>query len=124
MKAPFTVLPLVLAVGCAATAPTKSQLEEHFEMAAGGLSEYCANAKANPIVEGAARRLFRRQVRLRGIGGPRPPKIPVPGLDLEVASAAGPVVRIYCDGESPPHSVWEDLRESEGPRLRLDPERL
>ena len=103
-------LPLlaVILAGCAT--PTKDVLKSiesgAYDAAAESVSQYCKRLSRIDILD-QERLEARREIRQRGSDGPVGPG---PGvLDDKTAYGRGPVIRIWCDGESVPASVWEDF---------------
>ncbi len=78
-----------------------------YDSAALGVSEYCERANSDIVLN--ERIQARRELRQRGTEGPAGPANPVDGLDKQTAQGEGPVVRIWCQGETVPAEVWNDL---------------
>ena len=49
----------------------------------------------------------RREIRQRGENGPAP--VDLPFLDEQTSRGEGPVIRIWCEGETVPIEIWQDF---------------
>ena len=90
---------------------------EAYDRAAAKLSAYCARNADRGLVRQRTRIEVRREIRQRGTDGPPPPD-PIPeGLDERTANGAGPVLMIWCRGETNgqsvpfpvPDAVWRNM---------------
>ena len=88
-----------------------------FDAVADKLSTYCARKADEGLFSQRSRIEVRREVRQRGTDGPPPPD-PIPeGLDEQTANGAGPVIMIWCEGETNgqgvlfpvPTAVWSNM---------------
>jgi hypothetical protein len=91
--------------------------DKAFDSAAAKLSAYCARSAASDLFWQRTRIEVRREIRQRGTDGPPPPD-PIPaGLDEQTANGAGPVLMIWCEGETNgqavpfavPDAVWRNM---------------
>jgi hypothetical protein len=91
--------------------------DQAFDRAAEKLSDYCARNADQGLSRQRNRIEVRREIRQRGTDGPPPPD-PVPeGLDEQTAQGAGPVLMIWCRGETNgqgvpflvPDAVWRNM---------------
>lgn len=76
-----------------------------YDAAARTVSEYCERMDSDFATR--ERTEARREIRQRGTEGPGP--VYVEGLDEKTGNGRGPVVRIWCHGETVPAQVWQDL---------------
>lgn len=104
-----TVLALALS-GCGTTHEFFKDIEgKAYDNAAAAASKYCENADQRPLIIKRTRVEARREIRQRGENGPLAPTNPIAGLDEQTALGDGPVVIVYCVGDTVPDAVWEDL---------------
>jgi hypothetical protein len=91
--------------------------DQAFDEAAEKLSAYCARVAIDNLFVQRTRIEVRREIRQRGTDGPPPPD-PIPeGLDERTAKGAGPVLMIWCEGETNgqsepfpvPTAVWRNM---------------
>jgi hypothetical protein len=91
--------------------------DRSFDAAADKLSAYCARNASQGLFRQRSRIEVRREIRQRGTDGPPPPD-PVPeGLDEQTAQGDGPVLMIWCRGETNgqgvpfavPDAVWRNM---------------
>jgi hypothetical protein len=111
-----TFVALLLLAGCASD--FLEDLEDQaFDSAAAKLSAYCDRNAGQGLTRQRSRIEVRREIRQRGTDGPPPPD-PVPeGLDEQTAQGAGPVLMIWCRGETNgqgvpfpvPDAVWRNM---------------
>jgi hypothetical protein len=96
------LVPLValwLLAGCASDFLDDIE-DQAFDRAAEQLSAYCARNTDQDLFRQRSRIEVRREIRQRGTNGPPPPD-PVPdGLDEQTAQGEGPVLMIWCRGET------------------------
>ena len=111
-----SLVPLLLLAGCASDVLDDIE-DQAYDKAAQKLSAYCARNAAQGLFRQRTRIEVRREIRQRGTDGPPPPD-PVPaGLDEQTAQGAGPVLMIWCQGETNgqgvpfpvPDAVWRDM---------------
>lgn len=95
---------LLFTVGCSADF-LKSVESGAYDKAAAAVSTYCQNMDSALLEQ--QRVEARREIRQRGTEGPAP--VFFEGLDDKTAGGKGPVVRIYCHGDTVPTAVWGDL---------------
>lgn len=90
--------------------------DEAYDAAATKLSDYCALNRGDLFWQ-RTRIEVRREIRQRGDNGP-PGPVEVPeGLDQKTAFGPGPVLMIWCGGETtgqsipyaPPETVWRAM---------------
>ena len=107
---------LLLLAGCASDLLDDIE-DQAFNKAAEKLSAYCDRNAAKGLFWQRTRIEVRREIRQRGTDGPPPPD-PVPeGLDEQTAKGAGPVLMIWCRGETSgqgvpfpvPSAVWRNM---------------
>ena len=88
-----------------------------FDAAAEKLSAFCARNADGSLFRQRTRIEVRREIRQRGTDGPSGPD-PIPeGLDDRTANGAGPVLMIWCEGETNgqnvpfevPDAVWRNM---------------
>ena len=112
--APLVVLWLL--AGCASDF-LKDLEDQAFDEAAEKLSAYCDRVGGKSLFVQRTRIEVRREIRQRGTDGPPPPD-PIPsGLDERTANGEGPVLMIWCRGEtngqnepfSVPPEVWRNM---------------
>ena len=97
---------VVLSTGC--RGDFLKQVESGaYDQAAKTVSVYCEHMDSSLAQQ--ERLEARREIRQRGLNGPA--AVSVEGLDDQTAGGHGPVVRIYCHGETVPVRVWEDLKK-------------
>lgn len=95
---------MLFATGCSADF-LKSIETGAYDKAADAVSLYCEQTDTDLLSQ--QRIEARREIRQRGTEGPAP--VFFEGLDDKTAGGKGPVVRIYCHGETVPTAVWGDL---------------
>ena len=95
----ISLIALWLLAGCATD--FLDDIEDRaFDTAAEKLSDYCDRNADRGLTNQRSRIEVRREIRQRGTDGPPPPD-PVPeGLDEQTAQGAGPVLMIWCRGET------------------------
>jgi hypothetical protein len=107
---------LWLLAGCAGDDLLDDIEDEAYDSAADQLSDFC-DRNANDLSRQRTRIEVRREIRQRGTDGPPPPD-PIPeGLDEQTANGEGPVLMIWCRGETNgqgvpfpvPDSVWRNM---------------
>ena len=103
--------------GCSTTHQLVKDVEGRaYDSLARAFSEYCerrSNFGVLRAVVDRERLEARREIRQRGTGGPVGPDSSLEGLDEKTAHGSGPIIRIYCAGESVPADVWADfIRET------------
>lgn len=90
---------------------------EAYDNAADKLSAYCELNKDRDLFWQRTRIEVRREIRQRGTNGPTGPN-PIPeGLDEKTANGKGPVLMIWCEGETNgqdvpfpvPDAVWRNM---------------
>jgi hypothetical protein len=110
------IIALWLLAGCASDFLDDIE-DQAFDEAAEKVSAYCARNANRNLFWQRTRIEVRREIRQRGADGPPPPD-PVPdGLDVKTANGAGPVVMIWCQGETNgqdvpflvPNPVWRNM---------------
>lgn len=117
MKIRETIIVMLLAAvatvaGCSVkTHDFLKQIEgKAYDSAAKSLSQYCNNLTGPIAAE--ERKQAAREMRQRGDHGPNGPGAIITGLDDQTANGRGPVVRIWCEGETVPFGVWESLKKT------------
>ena len=83
-----------------------------YDRLAGAISEYCAKKNQDGIGGSILTQEAleaRREIRQRGHTGPPGPALLPGSLDEKTAYGPGPVMRIYCEGESVPEKLWQDF---------------
>ena len=107
------VTPVLLGVmGCSSLGGGRldflEALEEGaYDTAAEQLSSYCKKVTAVDSPTLAEERIeVRREIRQRGDNGPG--SVDVPFLDEQTSRGEGPVIRIWCEGETVPEEIWKD----------------
>lgn len=80
-----------------------------YNAAAKSVSEYCKKAGELSIILDQERLEARREIRQRGNHGPLGPDFDVNGLDEKTMHGPGPVVRVWCEGETVPEVIWKDF---------------
>ena len=91
---------------------TKTVEGHGYDKAAVAGSSYCKGAKfdffgfSDKLIT-QERLELRREIRQRGENGPDLPQ--VDGLDEKTQKGNGPVIRVYCEGETVPKEVAEDF---------------
>ena len=112
--APLVVLWLL--AGCVAGV-VKDIEHQTYDEAAEELSAFCARNAERGRFWQRSRIEMLREIRQRGSHGPAPPD-PIPeGLDERTAKGAGPVVMVWCRGETNgqeepfpvPPAVWQNM---------------
>ena len=107
---------LWLLAGCASDLLDDIE-NQAYDKAAAKLSAYCDRNAAKGLFFQRTRIEVRREIRQRGTDGPPPPD-PVPeGLDAQTANGAGPVLMLWCRGETNgqlvpfavPDEVWRNM---------------
>ena len=111
-----SLVPLWLLAGCASD--FLDDIEDRaFDRAAEKLSDFCDRNADQGLSRQRSRIEVRREIRQRGTDGPPPPD-PVPdGLDEQTAEGDGPVLMIWCRGETNgqgvpfpvPDAVWRNM---------------
>jgi hypothetical protein len=103
-------------VGCASDLLDDIE-DEAYDKAAKKVSAYCARNAEKDLFWQRTRIEVRREIRQRGTDGP-PPPVPIPeGLDEQTANGEGPVLIIWCRGETNgqgvpfpvPDPVWRNM---------------
>jgi hypothetical protein len=111
-----SLIALWLLAGCASDLLDDIE-DQAFDRAAEKLSDYCARNANQGLFRQRSRIEVRREIRQRGTNGPPPPD-PVPaGLDEQTAEGEGPVLMIWCPGETNgqgvpfpvPDAVWRNM---------------
>lgn len=82
-----------------------------YDQAAEILSNYCQGVYDKGLWVQRTRIEVRREIRQsdKGRYGPAGPSEPVPGLDEKTAQGTGPVIQIWCEGETVPDDIWVGL---------------
>jgi hypothetical protein len=111
-----SLVTLWLLAGCASDFLEDIE-DQAFDRAADKLSAYCDRNADQGLSRQRTRIEVRREIRQRGTDGPPPPD-PVPeGLDEQTAQGDGPVLMIWCRGETNgqgvpfpvPDAVWHNM---------------
>lgn len=98
---------VVFLSGCSTLDKTLKRLESRaYDAAAESASQYCQRTEND--LGRIERNQARREIRQRGHHGPNGPKRGN-GLDGQTAYGRGPVVRVYCQGDTVPAEVFKDL---------------
>ena len=107
---------LWLLAGCASDILDDIE-DQAFDKVAEKLSAHCDRIGGKSLFVQRTRIEVRREIRQRGTDGPPPPD-PIPaGLDKQTANGAGPVLMIWCRGETNgqdvpfpvPTAVWRNM---------------
>lgn len=85
----------------------KSVETKAYDQAASSVSKYCENTSSYIVDREGVE--MAREIRQRGSSGPEGPLVEVQGLDNKTAYGPGPVVFIYCEGETVPNEAWNEL---------------
>lgn len=110
MKFIVVMLTALVLTGCGTTHEFFKDIEgKAYDNAAAAVSKYCEDADQRPLIIQRTRIEARREIRQRGTNGPFAPETNITGLDEQTALGDGPVVIVYCVGDTVPAAVWEDL---------------
>jgi hypothetical protein len=91
--------------------------DQRWDELATKVSDYCTRADRDNLWVQRTRIESRREIRQRGRGGPVGPDVPPEGLDEKTAYGAGPVLMVWCHGETNgqgeaypvPDPVWDGM---------------
>ena len=109
---PTLLLAAVLVAGCSGIGDSLKDFEGSiYDQMADWGSDYCGDVTPDEPEKYALileeRIEMSREVRQRGDNGPGPAGVDY--LDEQTANGEGPVVVIYCEGETVPKGVWKRL---------------
>lgn len=113
MKTISTIAATILITGCASTHDFVKDVEgKAYDRLADAVSKYCKGKIEGGVLQDIVLQEaleLRREIRQRGSNGPQGPAEPVLYLDDKTAYAQGPMIRIWCEGESVPRDIWPDF---------------
>lgn len=110
----LSLIPMTLMVsGCGSTHDFVKDVEgKAYDRVSGAISKYCGGKTKDGVIGIIAMQEaleLRREIRQRGSTGPLGPNVKPELLDDKTAYGPGPIIRIYCDGERVPASMWDDF---------------